>query len=259
MDGHATALASPSAGSFPDKLVRSEYSDEGAQGESTETAPPPENFAVDPPSTAIHLSCSGRRAAEVVVHADPPGSFAERRPGRSMRRRRRRSSLSAGSSSAGWTSTGVNRFVDRSTLSRSASFELRRRRYAPFSAPSFSSGIQSVSQKHLRWFNPRVYMYLTCLTRSIHLFMAICPVRVYGLSESPIVRPLRLTDPSLSCTPCPMLLVFDHRIEHEDSALILIFVIVVCSFLCIHQSVTVEIICAHFVCMLLAHSCWYTN
>jgi hypothetical protein len=140
MDGHATTLASPSAASFLDKLARSEYSDEGTRGKSRESAPPPENFAVDPPSVAIHLPCSGWRAAEVVVHADPPGSFAEQRPGRSVRRRRRRSSLSAGSSSAGWTSTGVNRFADRSTLSRSASFELRRRRYAPFSAPSFHLG-----------------------------------------------------------------------------------------------------------------------
>jgi hypothetical protein len=259
MDGHATALASPSAGSFPDKLARSEYSEEGAPGESTETAPPPENFAVDPPSAAIHFPCSVRRAAEAVVHVDPPGSFAERRPGRFVRRRRRRSSISASSSSAGFTSTRFNRFADRSTLSRSTSFELRRRRYAPFSAPSFSSGIQSVSQKHLRWFNRRVYMYFTWLTRSIHLFMAICPVRVYGLSESPIVRPLRLTDPSLSCTPCPRLLVIEHTIEQEDSAVILIFVIVVCSFLCIHLSLTAKIICAHFSCMLIGHSCWYTN
>jgi hypothetical protein len=178
MDGHATALASPSAGSFPDKLARSEYSDEGARGESRATAPPPENFVVDPPSAAIPLSWSGRRAAEVVVHADPPGCFAERRPGRSVRRRRRRSSLSAGSSSAGWRSTGVHRFAERSTLSRSASFELQGRRYAPFSAPSSTSGIQSVSQKHLRSINPRVYMYFTCLTRSIYLFMAIWPVRL---------------------------------------------------------------------------------
>jgi hypothetical protein len=48
----------------------------------------------------------------------------------------------------------------------------------------------------------------TWLSRWIHLFMAICPVRVYGLSTSPIVRPLRLTDPSLSCRPCPRLIVF---------------------------------------------------
>jgi hypothetical protein len=183
MDGHATTLASPPAASFPDKLARSEYSEEGAPGESTETAPPPDNLAVDPPSAAIHLPCSGRRPAEAVVHTDPPGSFAERRPGRSVRRRRRRSSISASSSSAGLTSTRFNRIADRSTLSRSASFELRRRRYAPFSAPSFSSGIQSVSQKHLRWFNRSVYMYFTSLTRWIHLFMAICPVRVYGVVQ----------------------------------------------------------------------------
>jgi hypothetical protein len=41
MEEHATALASPSAGSFPDKSVRSENSDEGGPGESRATAPPP--------------------------------------------------------------------------------------------------------------------------------------------------------------------------------------------------------------------------
>ncbi|XP_008664785.1 uncharacterized protein [Zea mays] len=135
MDGHATALASPPAASFPDKPARSEYSEEGAPGESTETAPPPENFVVDPPSAAIHLPCSGRRPADAVVHADPLGSFAERRPGRSVQRRRRRSSISASSSSAGLTSTRNNRIGDRSTLTRSASFELRRRSFALFTPP----------------------------------------------------------------------------------------------------------------------------
>jgi hypothetical protein len=129
MDGHATALASPLAGSFPDKRARSEYSVERARVDSSATATPPEKVVVDPPSAAIPFYWSGRRAAEVVVHADPPASFAERRPGRSVRRRRRRSSLSAGSSSAGWRSTGVRRFADRSTLSRSASLELQGPRY----------------------------------------------------------------------------------------------------------------------------------
>jgi hypothetical protein len=161
MDGHATALASPPAASFPDKPACSEYSVHGAPGECTETAPPAENFAVDPPSAAIHFPCSGRRPADAVVHADPLSSFAERRPGRSVRRRHRRSSISASSSSAGFTSTRYNPTGDRSTLSRSASFELRRGRYAPFSARSFSCGIQSVSQKHLRSLNRSVYMYFT--------------------------------------------------------------------------------------------------
>jgi hypothetical protein len=147
MDGHATALASPPVASFADKPARSENSEERAPGESTETAPPPENFVVDPPSAAIHLPCSGRRAADAVLHADPLGSFAERRPGRSVRRRRRRSSSHAPSASAGQTSTRNIRIGDRSTLTRSASFELRRRRYAPFSPPSFSCRIQSVTNK----------------------------------------------------------------------------------------------------------------
>jgi hypothetical protein len=129
MDGHATALASPAAGCFRDKRARSEYSDEGAPSDPRATEPPPEKVAVDPPSAAIPFSWSGRRAAEVVVHADPPASFAERRPGQSVRRRRRRSSLSAGSSSAGWRSKRVHRFAHRSTLSRSASFELEGQRY----------------------------------------------------------------------------------------------------------------------------------
>jgi hypothetical protein len=109
--------------------ARSEYSDEGAPGESRATAPPPEKVAVDPPSAAIPFSWSGRRAAEVVVHADPPASFAERRPGRSVRRRQRRSSLSVGSSCAGWRSKGAHRFAHKSTLSRSASVELEGQRY----------------------------------------------------------------------------------------------------------------------------------
>ena len=129
MDGHATALASPAAGCFRDKRARSEYSDEGAPSDPRATEPPPEKVAVDPPSAAIPFSWSGRRAAEVVVHADPPASFAAWRPGRSVRRRCRRSSLFAGSSSAGCRSKGVHRFGNISTLSRSASFKLHGPRY----------------------------------------------------------------------------------------------------------------------------------
>jgi hypothetical protein len=110
--------------------ARSEYSEEGAPGEPRATEPPPEKVPVDPPSAAIRLSCSGRRATVGVPHADPPSSFADRRPGRSVRRRRRRSSLSAGTSAAGSRSKGVHRFGDRSTLNRSASFELQGPRYA---------------------------------------------------------------------------------------------------------------------------------
>jgi hypothetical protein len=110
--------------------ARSEYSEEGAPSEPRATEPPPEKVSVDPPSPANRLSCSGRRAAVGVLHADPQSSFTNRRPGRSVRRRRRRSSLSAGTSAAGWRSKGGHRFDDRSTLSRSASFELQGPRYA---------------------------------------------------------------------------------------------------------------------------------
>jgi hypothetical protein len=129
MDGHATAETSPADASFAHKRARSEYSEEGAPGEPRATEPPPEKVGVDPPSAAIRLSCSRQRAAVGVLHADPSASFAARRLGRSVRRRRRRSSLSAGSSSAGCRSKGVHRFGDRSTLSRSASFELHGPRY----------------------------------------------------------------------------------------------------------------------------------
>jgi hypothetical protein len=139
MEGDATALASPLAGSFPDKRARSENSDEGGPGESRATAPPQEKAAVDPPSAANPFCWSGRRAANVVGNADPPAKFAERRPGRSVRRRRRRSSVSAGSSSTGWRSRGVHRFADRSTLSRSASFELQGPRYVNRCSKFFSS------------------------------------------------------------------------------------------------------------------------
>jgi hypothetical protein len=130
MDGHAMAETSPAAASFAHKRARSEYSEEGAPGEPRAMEPPPEKVPVDPPSPVIHLSCSGRRAAVGVPHADPLSSFADRRPGRSVRRRRRRSSLSAGTSAVGWRSKGVHRFGDRSTLSRSPSFELQGPRYA---------------------------------------------------------------------------------------------------------------------------------
>jgi hypothetical protein len=71
------------------------------------------------------------RAASTVgeLDADPPSTFADRRPGRSMRRRRRRCSLSAGTSPAGSRAKGGHRFDDRSTLSRSASFDLQGPRY----------------------------------------------------------------------------------------------------------------------------------
>jgi hypothetical protein len=129
MDGDATALASPSAGSFPDKRAQSEYSVERAPGDSIAASTPPEKEAVDPRTAAIPLCWSGPRAPEVVVHADAPACFVERPPRRSVRRRRRRSSLSAGSASAGRRSTGVRRFADKSTLTRSASLELQGPRY----------------------------------------------------------------------------------------------------------------------------------
>jgi hypothetical protein len=130
MDGHATVETSPTAASFAHKRARSEYSEEGAPGEPRATEPPPEKVPVDSPSAAIRLSCSGRWAAVEVPHADPPSSFADRRPGRSVRRRHRRSSLSASTLAVGSRSKGVHRFGDRSMLSRSASFELQGPRYA---------------------------------------------------------------------------------------------------------------------------------
>jgi hypothetical protein len=147
MDGHPTAESSPAAAAFAHKRARSEYSDEGAPGEPRATEPPPDKVAVDPPSAAISLSCSGRRAAVGVLDADPPASFADRRPGRSVRRRRRRSSLSAGSSSAGWRSKGVHRFGDRSTLSRSASFELQGPRYVSRFSKLYTSDSIRVPKK----------------------------------------------------------------------------------------------------------------
>jgi hypothetical protein len=130
MDGHATAETFPAAASFAHKHARSEYSEEGAPGEPRATEPSPEKVPLDSPSFANLLSSSGRRAAVGVLHTNPPSSFADRRPGRSMRRHRCRSSLSAGTSAAGWRSKGGHRFADRSTLSQSASFELQGPRYA---------------------------------------------------------------------------------------------------------------------------------
>jgi hypothetical protein len=129
MDGDATAETFPAAASFPHKRARSEYSEEGARGDPRATEPPPEKVRVDPPSPANRLSSSGRRAPVGVVHANPSSTFVDRRPDRSVRRRRRRSSLSAGTSAAGWRSKGGHPIADRSTLTRSASFELQGPRY----------------------------------------------------------------------------------------------------------------------------------
>jgi hypothetical protein len=166
MDGDATALASPSAGSFPEKRARSEYSLERPPGDSTASATPPEKVVVVPRTAPNPLYWSGRRASEVVVAADSSASFVERPPRRSVRRRRRRPSLSAGAASAGRRSTGVRRFAERSTLTRYASFELQGPRYVS-PAPCCTSPIQSVSQKNLISIHPRVYLYLSCLHRSI--------------------------------------------------------------------------------------------
>jgi hypothetical protein len=113
----------------PTTPARSEYSEEGAPGEPRATVPPLEKVPFDPPSPTIRLSCSERRAAVGVWHADPPSSFADRQPDRFVQRRRRRSSLSAGTSPAGCRSKGGHRFGDRTTLSRSAAFELQGPRY----------------------------------------------------------------------------------------------------------------------------------
>jgi hypothetical protein len=137
----------PSAGSFPDKRTRSEYSVERAPGDSTATATPPEKEAVDPGTAANPFYWSGRRAAEVVVDADPPACFVERPPRRSVRRRRRRSSLSAGSASAGRRSTGVRRFAERSTLTRSASLELQGPRYVSRCSMFYTSDSIRVPKK----------------------------------------------------------------------------------------------------------------
>jgi hypothetical protein len=158
MDGDATALASPPVGTLREKPARSENSDARAPGDSTDTEPPPKSVPVDPPSTAIDLRWSGPRPADAGVDAHPLRSFAERRPGRSVRIRRRRSSSHASSSSAGLRSRRQIPIGERSTLTRSASFDLHRRRYAPSLLPSFSCRIQSVSQNHLRSFNRTVSM-----------------------------------------------------------------------------------------------------
>ena len=131
MDGHATAETFPPSASFAHKRARSEYSDEGGRADPRANQPPADKVRVDPPSPPNRLSASGRRAEVGFVHANPPSSFPDRRPGRSVRRRRRRSSLSAGTSAAGSRSKGGHPFSDRSTLSRSASFELHGPRYAP--------------------------------------------------------------------------------------------------------------------------------
>jgi hypothetical protein len=166
MDGDARALASPSVGSFPEKRARSENSVERPPGDSTATATPPEKVVVLPRTAPNPLYSSGRRASEEVVAADPSACFVERPPRRSVRRRRRRSSLSAGAAFAGRRSTGVRRFAERSTLTRSASFELQGPRYVS-PAPCSTSPIQSVSQINLISMNPRVNLYLGCLHRSI--------------------------------------------------------------------------------------------
>jgi hypothetical protein len=115
MDGHTTPHSSPA--SFAHTPPRSEYSEEGAPGEPRATEPPPEKVPVDPPSPAIRFSCSRRRPEVGVLDVDPPSSFVDRRPGRSVRRRRRRSSLSTSTSPAGSRAKGGHRFGDRSTLS----------------------------------------------------------------------------------------------------------------------------------------------
>jgi hypothetical protein len=130
MDGDATAEKCLAAASFPDKSARSEYSEEDARGDPRATIPPPEKVRVIPPSPANRLSSSARRAAVGLVDATPPSTFADRRPGRSVRRRRRRSSLSAGTLGLGSTSKGGHPIADRSTLTRSTSFEVQGPRYA---------------------------------------------------------------------------------------------------------------------------------
>jgi hypothetical protein len=129
MEGHATQHSSPAAASFAHTPVGSEYSEDGVGGEPSATVLPPEKVPVEPPSPAIWFSCSGRRPPVGDLDADPPSSFVGRRLGRSVRRRRRRCSLSVGTSPAGSRAKGGHRFGDRSTLSRSASFDLQGPRY----------------------------------------------------------------------------------------------------------------------------------
>ena len=196
MDGHATTLACPLVASFPVKPARAENSEERPPRDSTASAPPPEIFGVDPPSAAIDLASSGRREAHAVVNADPLGSFAVRRHGRSVRRRRRRSSSHASSSSAVLTSRGHIPIGDTSTRTRSASFELRRRRYSPFSPPIFSCRIQSVTQIHVRVIKPhRLHVHVLDLVAGLmfswrfrQLGFTGCPHRLLLSFNTDLIR-----------------------------------------------------------------------
>jgi hypothetical protein len=77
MDGDATALASPSAGTFPDNHPRSENSVKRAPGDSIATSTPPEKEAVDPRTAAIPFYWSVRRRGRRLQ--PPPSSFSSSR------------------------------------------------------------------------------------------------------------------------------------------------------------------------------------
>jgi hypothetical protein len=172
MDGDATAEKFPAAASFPDKSARSEYSEEDARGDPRATQPPPEKVRVDPPSPANRLSSSGRRAAVGLIHATPPSTFTDRRPDRSVRRRRRRSSLSAGTLGLGSRSKGGHPFADRSTLSRSASFEVQGPRYASSHRQGLHLGLIRVRFKPYLGLPLGFTCTLPCFCATIYVFIA---------------------------------------------------------------------------------------
>jgi hypothetical protein len=129
MEGHSTPLSSPAVASFAHTPAGAEYSEDAVGGEPSPPFPPPEKVPIEPPSPAITFSCSGQRPPVGDLDAAPPSSFVDRRAGRSVRRHRHRCSLSAGTSSAGSRPKGGHRSGDRSTLSRSASFDMQGPRY----------------------------------------------------------------------------------------------------------------------------------
>jgi hypothetical protein len=134
MEGHFTPLSPRCAAPFAHTTVGAEDSEPTVGGNRAPAFAVPEKALGELPSPAFGFSCAGRRPPVGDLGGAPSSRFGDPRAGRSLRsdrlrRRRRRCSLSAGTSSASSRPKGGHRSGHRSTVTRSASFDLQAPRY----------------------------------------------------------------------------------------------------------------------------------
>jgi hypothetical protein len=134
MEGHSTPLSPRCTAPFARTIAGAEDSEPTVGGDRAPAFAVPEKAPSELPSPAFGFSCASRRppvgdlgGALSSRFGDPQADISLRSD--RLRRRHRRCSLSAGTSSASSRPKGGHRSGHRSTVTRSASFDLQAPRY----------------------------------------------------------------------------------------------------------------------------------